>query len=129
MSTDNDSRVVGWKLAKRVADSTLYDQLNDLEMAECNELIARGNGSEGPPDKRAPDGVACRLSRCLYQGDCSRIRYCQAVIFQSGGYRQFICNDLMPTLRQMIEQATEQGADDRVLSQLQALLQRASRTI
>lgn len=91
MAPNDESRVVGWKLAKRVVDSSLYDQVNELEMAECDELVARGNGSEGPPDKKqAPEGISCRLSRCLYHGDCSRIQYCQSVIFQTGDYRRFI---------------------------------------
>ena len=129
MTTDNESRVVGWKLAKRVANSRLYDELNDLELAECDELIARGNGSEESPDQRSPDGVTCRLSRCLYQGDCARIQYCQSVIFQTNGYRHFIQSDLIPALKKILAATGAQGDVEQLRSELDALMQRAARTV
>jgi len=30
MASNDETRVVGWKLARRVVDSDLYDQLTDL---------------------------------------------------------------------------------------------------
>ena len=128
MSND-ETRVVGWKLARRVADSDLYDQLTDLERAECDELIERGNGWEGPPDRQSPAGISCRISRCQYQADCSRIRYCQATIFQSSSLRNFVTADVMTTLKRLREELEQAGTHDKVLSELTALHMRNARTV
>lgn len=129
MATDGETRTVGWKLARRVADSDLYDQLNDQELAECHELIARGNSSEGPPDRQSPLGVSCRLARCQYQADCTRIQYCQSVIFESKNLPRFIHTDLLPTLKRVIA-AIESGEEsEKQRSELSALVQRVMRTV
>lgn len=129
MSNAEHERVVGWRLARLVAGSRLYEELGDLERAECDELLARARGGDANGAAREPEGVPCRLGRCNYRADCERTQYCQSAVMHADAYRSFIGRDLIPTLTRVLESVPAAPEADPLGPALHALLQRAKRTV
>ena len=129
MTSSADERTVGWRLARRVAASSLYEELSDLERAECDELVARGNPADAAASERPPEGVACRLAFCTYKADCERTSYCQAAILKTAAYRGFLCMDVLPTLDRLAKMAEADWDGMRIAGELRALHARANRII
>lgn len=126
---NGQDRIVGWRLARQVAASPLYQDLGPTEQAECDQLLARGSPAESGADERAPAGVPCRLARCNYRGDCERTHYCQAAILQTDAYRRILRDEALPALRRMAKEL-DAGADaSAIRASLLLLTARVNRNI
>jgi len=129
MSNYRTDRIIGWRLAQRVASSELYAELSDIERAECNELLARGSPADLAASERPLEGVPCRLARCNYKADCVRIGYCQAAILQAKAYREFLRLDVLPTLRTLADVARKNPTTAPLANELGSLAARANRIV
>ena len=129
MVANTSERVVGWRLARRVASSSLYADLSDPERAECDELVARGNPQDLAASERIPDGVTCRLAVCTYKGDCERTAYCHAAILETDAYRRLLRDDTLPGLRRVAKLIDGGVEPSQLAREIGSLLTRINRTI
>lgn len=122
-------RALGWRLARPVVESPLYEQLGDLERAERDELLRRGNSSILRMSETPPAGVSCRLAVCIYKADCDQLHHCQAAVLKTQTYRHFLDIDLRSTLERISALTQAEGDLPHIANELVALGLRARRIV